>query len=122
LNPDFAINELSIQSIITSPTHGELIPLAASTSTTYTVKGYAYSGMLPDLKVARVVQLPLTSLGKAFLYDGSSWKATAGFGNPVIGWYKSDSASHFPLLTSYKSSKYPWQLYCSPHKQHMLHS
>ncbi|KAA6428567.1 MAG: nitrate reductase [Trebouxia sp. A1-2] len=43
-NPDFAINELSIQSIITSPTHGELIPLAASTSTTYTVRGYAYSG------------------------------------------------------------------------------
>ncbi|DBB14482.1 TPA: hypothetical protein ACH3X3_004767 [Trebouxia sp. C0006] len=44
LNPDFAINELSIQSIITSPRHSELIPLAASTSTTYTVKGYAFSG------------------------------------------------------------------------------
>ncbi len=26
--------------------HGELVPLAASTGTTYKVKGYAYSGML----------------------------------------------------------------------------
>ena len=55
MNPDFAINELSIQSIMTSPTHGELVPLAASTSTTYTVKGYAYSGMVLQLKAARVV-------------------------------------------------------------------
>jgi len=68
LNPDFAINELSIQSIITSPTHGERVPLAASTSTTYTVKGYAYSGLLPQLKATAV------------LYDGSSCSATAGFG------------------------------------------
>ncbi len=43
-NADFVINELNVQSIITSPAHDELVPLAASTSTTYTVKGFAYSG------------------------------------------------------------------------------
>lgn len=38
---DFVINELNVQSVITSPGHDEIIPL---TQEKYTVKGYAYSG------------------------------------------------------------------------------
>ena len=40
---DFVINELNVQSVITSPGHDEIIPL---TQEKYTVKGYAYSGGL----------------------------------------------------------------------------
>ena len=40
---DFVINELNVQSVITSPGHDEIIPL---TQEKYTVKGYAYSGEL----------------------------------------------------------------------------
>lgn len=40
--PDFVINELNVQSVITAPAHDELVPMQASGN--YTVKGFAYSG------------------------------------------------------------------------------
>ena len=43
---DFVINELNVQSVITSPGHDEIIPL---TQEKYTVRGYAYSGELACL-------------------------------------------------------------------------
>ena len=53
-NPDFVINELNVQSIITSPAHDEVVPLAASSSTTYAVKGFAYSGGVHLLTLLRI--------------------------------------------------------------------
>jgi nitrate reductase (NAD(P)H) len=41
--PEYIFNELNINSAISSPSHGEALPLATATGT-YTVKGYAYSG------------------------------------------------------------------------------
>ena len=41
--PDFVLNELNVQSVVTAPAHDEMIPLAAKGN--YTVKGFAYSGM-----------------------------------------------------------------------------
>lgn len=38
--PDFIINELNVNSAITSPAHDELVPFAETTS----VRGYAYAG------------------------------------------------------------------------------
>lgn len=42
--PDYIINELNIQSTITSPAHEEVVPLEAGP--TYTVRGYAFTGAL----------------------------------------------------------------------------
>ena len=50
---DFVINELNVQSVITSPGHGEIIPL---TQEKYTVKGYAYSGELACWGIWNVTQ------------------------------------------------------------------
>ncbi|CAG8477630.1 9926_t:CDS:2 [Ambispora leptoticha] len=51
--PDYIINELNINSAITSPAHDERIPLSSFVSTSYyTLKGYAYSG--GGRKVTRV--------------------------------------------------------------------
>ncbi len=41
--PDFIINELNINSAITSPAHDEIVPLGTRTS--YTIVGYAYTGV-----------------------------------------------------------------------------
>jgi len=41
-DPDWIINELNLNSVITSPAHDELITL--DSQKTYTLKGYAYSG------------------------------------------------------------------------------
>lgn len=38
--PDFIINELNINSAITSPAHKEVVPFAETT----VVRGYAYAG------------------------------------------------------------------------------
>ena len=43
--PDFVINELNVQSVITAPAHDELVPMQAASN--YTVKGFAYSGHHP---------------------------------------------------------------------------
>ena len=40
--PEFVINELNVNSAITTPAHDELIPV--SDKGPYTVRGYAYSG------------------------------------------------------------------------------
>lgn len=48
--PDYIINELNINSVITSPAHGEVVPV--DTVSPYTVRGYAYSG--GGRKVTRV--------------------------------------------------------------------
>ena len=40
--PDFIINELNINSAVTSPAHDEVVPLGSRTS--YTIVGYAYAG------------------------------------------------------------------------------
>ena len=40
--PDFVINELNVQSVITAPGHDELVPMQAAGN--YTVTGFAYSG------------------------------------------------------------------------------
>ena len=40
--PDFVINELNVQSVITAPAHDEMVPMQAAGN--YTVKGFAYSG------------------------------------------------------------------------------
>lgn len=43
--PEYIINELNINSVISTPAHGELLPINAQTlQVPYTVKGYAYSG------------------------------------------------------------------------------
>ena len=44
--PDYIINELNIQSTITSPAHEEVVPLDAGS--TYMVSGYAYTGAYPS--------------------------------------------------------------------------
>ena len=43
--PEYIINELNINSVITTPGHDEVLPInALTTQRTYTIKGYAYSG------------------------------------------------------------------------------
>lgn len=44
--PDYIINELNINSAITSPAHGEILPIT-SASEPYVIKGYAYTGRPP---------------------------------------------------------------------------
>lgn len=61
--PDYIINQLNINSAITSPAHGEALPVNFSTlQESYIVKGYAYSG--GGRKVTRV---------EVSLNDGKSW-------------------------------------------------
>eukprot|EP00250_Pteridium_aquilinum_P008981 c18356_g1_i1 orf=203-1537(+) len=59
--PDYLINELNINSVITAPAHGEVVPLTLHTP--YTVRGYAYSG--GGRKVTRV---------EVSMDQGQSWK------------------------------------------------
>lgn len=40
-NPSYIINDLNVNSAIAYPAHDEIVP---SSTTSYTVKGYAYSG------------------------------------------------------------------------------
>lgn len=43
--PEYIINELNINSVITTPSHEEILPINSWTSQRpYTMKGYAYSG------------------------------------------------------------------------------
>eukprot|EP00897_Mesotaenium_endlicherianum_P010740 jgi/Mesen1/9695/ME000069S09098 len=42
--PDYIINELNINSAITTPAHGEVVSFKAHQADEYTIKGYAYSG------------------------------------------------------------------------------
>ena len=42
VSADWIINELNINSVITSPTHDELVTLDSQKM--YTLRGYAYSG------------------------------------------------------------------------------
>ena len=43
--PEYMINELNINSVITTPGHDEVLPInALTTQRPYTIKGYAYSG------------------------------------------------------------------------------
>jgi nitrate reductase (NAD(P)H) len=41
--PDYIINDININSAITSPAHEDLVTLAAG-NTHFSIKGYAYSG------------------------------------------------------------------------------
>ena len=41
------LNELNVQSVVTAPAHDEMIALTAQG--TYTVKGFAYSGLMTNL-------------------------------------------------------------------------
>ena len=41
------LNELNVQSVVTAPAHDEMIALTAQG--TYTVKGFAYSGLISTL-------------------------------------------------------------------------
>ncbi|KAI3976403.1 hypothetical protein MKX01_038702 [Papaver californicum] len=51
--PEYIINELNINSVITTPCHEEILPInAATTQRAYTLRGYAYSG--GGKKVTRV--------------------------------------------------------------------
>ncbi|PWZ27159.1 Nitrate reductase [NAD(P)H] [Zea mays] len=51
--PEYIINELNINSVITTPGHDEVLPInALTTQRPYTIKGYAYSG--GGRKVTRV--------------------------------------------------------------------
>lgn len=51
--PEYIINELNINSVITTPCHDEILPINASTTQRpYTLRGYAYSG--GGRKVTRV--------------------------------------------------------------------
>ncbi|CAN6293513.1 unnamed protein product [Urochloa humidicola] len=49
--PEYVINEMNINSVITTPGHGDVLPINGATST-YAVEGYAYSG--GGKKVTRV--------------------------------------------------------------------
>lgn len=51
--PDFVINELNVQSVITAPAHDEMVPMQAAGN--YTVKGFAYSGTHPSADVCQVL-------------------------------------------------------------------
>ena len=43
--PEYIINELNINSVITTPGHDEILPInGVTTQRGYTMKGYAYSG------------------------------------------------------------------------------
>ncbi|OEL19215.1 Nitrate reductase [NADH] 3 [Dichanthelium oligosanthes] len=43
--PEYVINEMNINSVITTPGHGDILPInATTTQSAYTVKGFAYSG------------------------------------------------------------------------------
>ena len=43
--PEYIINELNINSVITTPCHEEILPINAwTTQRPYTMRGYAYSG------------------------------------------------------------------------------
>lgn len=45
--PEYIINELNINSVITTPCHEEILPINSWTAQRpYTLRGYAYSGML----------------------------------------------------------------------------
>ncbi|KAL4196339.1 hypothetical protein AMTRI_Chr04g182700 [Amborella trichopoda] len=51
--PEYIINELNINSVITTPSHEEILPInSATTQRPYTMRGYAYSG--GGKKVTRV--------------------------------------------------------------------
>ncbi|KAJ6846898.1 nitrate reductase [NADH] [Iris pallida] len=51
--PEHIINELNVNSVITTPGHDEMLPInSVTTQTSYTMKGYAYSG--GGKKVTRV--------------------------------------------------------------------
>lgn len=51
--PEYVINELNINSVITTPGHEEILPInSRTTQTNYTLRGYAYSG--GGKKVTRV--------------------------------------------------------------------
>ncbi|MQL98567.1 hypothetical protein Taro_031279 [Colocasia esculenta] len=46
---EYMINELNINSVITTPGHDEILPISTVTAQRpYTMKGYAYSGMSPS--------------------------------------------------------------------------
>ena len=45
--PDFVLNELNVQSVVTAPAHDEMIPLVSLGM--YTIKGFAYSGVHASL-------------------------------------------------------------------------
>lgn len=51
-NPDDIIYDFNVQSVITHPGHGELIPLDINTA--YTMRGYAYSGSGHHIKRVQV--------------------------------------------------------------------
>lgn len=62
--PEYIINELNINSCITSPAHGEILPITPlSASEPYTMKGYAYTG--GGRKITRV---------EVSLDSGSTWR------------------------------------------------
>ncbi|XP_066322729.1 nitrate reductase [NAD(P)H]-like [Miscanthus floridulus] len=62
--PEYMINELNINSVITTPGHDEVLPInALTTQRPYTIKGYAYSG--GGRKVTRV---------EVTLDDGETWQ------------------------------------------------
>lgn len=43
--PDYIINELNINSVITTPCHEEILPINSwTTQMPYFIRGYAYSG------------------------------------------------------------------------------
>lgn len=45
--PEYIINELNVNSVITTPGHDEIFPINAfTTQREYTMRGYAYSGEL----------------------------------------------------------------------------
>ncbi|RCV07051.1 hypothetical protein SETIT_1G212900v2 [Setaria italica] len=51
--PEYVINEMNTNSVITTPGHGDILPINATTAqSAYTVKGFAYSGA--GKKVTRV--------------------------------------------------------------------
>jgi hypothetical protein len=63
--PDYIINELNVNSVITSPAHDEMLPInLSSVHEPYLLKGYAYSG-IGNLLQDRGIQI-LSILRKEF--------------------------------------------------------
>lgn len=82
--PDYIINELNINSVISSPAHDEVISVAAGDST-YTMKGYAYSG--GGKKVIRV---------EVSLDGGKVWELTELRHPEELEQYTSQKDDDFP--------------------------
>jgi hypothetical protein len=65
--PEYIINELNINSVITTPSHGQVVPInAQSLQAPFGLEGYAYSGR--DLLYINPIALTRYSPNHIFLW------------------------------------------------------